>query len=75
MTPPAATTTSGWCSTTAAPSISTRASRCPARIQKTVANLRDIAPTWYFNVPKGYEALLPYLRKDDELRRNFFLAG
>ncbi len=44
----------------------------PGAIEKTVANLRDIAPTWYFNVPKGYEALLPYLRKDAELRRNFF---
>jgi feruloyl-CoA synthase len=44
----------------------------PGAIETTVKNLRDIAPTWYFNVPKGYEALLPYLRKDAELRRNFF---
>ena len=35
-------------------------------------NLREIAPTWYFTVPKGFEALLPYLRADDALRRNFF---
>ena len=34
----------------------------PAGITATVANLREIAPTWYFNVPKGYEALLPHLR-------------
>ncbi|MGH8668037.1 MAG: AMP-binding protein, partial [Burkholderiales bacterium] len=27
---------------------------------------------WYFNVPKGYEALLPYLRSDPQLRENFF---
>src|SRR5690606_15283050 len=44
----------------------------PGAIEETVRNLREIAPTWYFTVPKGYEALLPYLRKDAELRRNFF---
>lgn len=44
----------------------------PGAIEATVRNLREIAPTWYFNVPKGYETLLPYLRADDELRRNFF---
>jgi feruloyl-CoA synthase len=40
--------------------------------QKTVDNLRDIAPTIYFSVPRGYELLLPRLRADVELRRNFF---
>jgi feruloyl-CoA synthase len=44
----------------------------PGAIETTVRNLRDIAPTFYFNVPKGYEALLPYLRADEALRRNFF---
>ncbi|HTQ77820.1 MAG TPA: feruloyl-CoA synthase [Burkholderiales bacterium] len=44
----------------------------PGLIEKTVRNLREIAPTIYFNVPRGYEALLPYLRADRELRRNFF---
>jgi feruloyl-CoA synthase len=44
----------------------------PGAIEETVRNLREIAPTWYFNVPKGYEVLLPYLRADAELRRNFF---
>ncbi len=44
----------------------------PGAIEHTVKNLRDVAPTWYFNVPKGYEALLPYLRNDADLRRNFF---
>ena len=34
----------------------------PGAIEATVRNLREIAPTWYFNVPRGYEALLPYLR-------------
>ena len=44
----------------------------PGAIETTVRNLREIAPTWYFNVPRGYEVLLPYLRKDRELRENFF---
>jgi feruloyl-CoA synthase len=44
----------------------------PGLIETTVKNLREIAPTWYFTVPKGYEALLPYFRADAELRRNFF---
>jgi feruloyl-CoA synthase len=44
----------------------------PAGAAKTARNLRAVAPTVYFNVPKGYEALIPYLRDDDALRRNFF---
>jgi feruloyl-CoA synthase len=44
----------------------------PGAIETTVRNLREIAPTWYFNVPKGFEALLPYLRSDSQLRQNFF---
>ena len=44
----------------------------PGAIEETVRNLREVAPTWYFTVPKGYEALLPYLRADEALRRNFF---
>jgi len=44
----------------------------PGAIETTVKNLREIAPNWYFNVPKGFEALLPYLRSDAELRKKFF---
>src|SRR5665213_2760738 len=44
----------------------------PPGAPKTARNLRDIAPTIYFNVPKGYEALVPHLRADEALRRNFF---
>jgi feruloyl-CoA synthase len=44
----------------------------PGAIEETVRNLKDIAPTWYFNVPKGYEALLPFMRNDTALRENFF---
>src|SRR6266852_4647667 len=41
-------------------------------IEETVRNLREISPTVYFNVPKGYESLLPYLRDDKALRAKFF---
>lgn len=44
----------------------------PAGIAPTLANLRDIAPTVYFNVPKGYEALLPHLEADEAFARHFF---
>ena len=44
----------------------------PAGLAKTVANLREIAPTIYFNVPRGYEALIPHLRAENDLRKNFF---
>jgi len=44
----------------------------PGGIDETVRNLREISPTVYFNVPKGYESLLPYLRDDSGLRAKFF---
>src|ERR1700704_1594446 len=44
----------------------------PGGIEETVRNLREISPTVYFNVPKGYESLLPYLRDDSALRAKFF---
>jgi len=44
----------------------------PGAIAATAKNLKDVAPTMYFNVPKGYEMLLPYLRDDRALRENFF---
>jgi len=44
----------------------------PGGIEETVRNLREVAPTVYFNVPKGYESLLPYLRDDRALREKFF---
>ena len=44
----------------------------PGGIDVTVRNLREISPTVYFNVPKGYESLLPYLRDDSGLRAKFF---
>ena len=44
----------------------------PGGIEATVRNLAEISPTVYFNVPKGYESLLPYLRDDKALRAKFF---
>ena len=44
----------------------------PGGIEETVRNLREISPTVYFNVPKGYKSLLPYLRDDPALRAKFF---
>jgi len=44
----------------------------PGAIEATVRNLRDIAPTIYLNVPKGFEMLLPYMRSDGALRERFF---
>jgi feruloyl-CoA synthase len=44
----------------------------PGLVETTVRNLREVAPTMYFNVPRGYDLLLPFLEKDAELRRNFF---
>jgi feruloyl-CoA synthase len=44
----------------------------PAGIAKTARNLRDVSPTFYANVPKGYEALAVHLAADADLRRSFF---
>jgi feruloyl-CoA synthase len=44
----------------------------PGAIEATVRTLRDIAPTVYYNVPKGFETLLPYLSADSALAQNFF---
>ncbi|MBX3678198.1 MAG: feruloyl-CoA synthase [Rhodocyclaceae bacterium] len=44
----------------------------PGLIEKTVANLREVSPTIYFNVPRGFDALIPFLEKDAALRANFF---
>jgi feruloyl-CoA synthase len=44
----------------------------PGSFEQTVANLREIAPTVYLNVPRGFDLLAPELRADEGLRRNFF---
>jgi feruloyl-CoA synthase len=44
----------------------------PELIVRTARNLREISPTLYFNVPRGYDLLLPLLESDEALRRSFF---
>ena len=44
----------------------------PQLIGRTIANLRDVSPTMYLNVPLAYDMLLPHLEQDGELRERFF---
>jgi feruloyl-CoA synthase len=44
----------------------------PELFGETLRNLREIAPTAYFNVPKAYEMLIGHLRSDTGLRKTFF---
>ena len=44
----------------------------PQLIGETLRNLREIAPTVYFNVPRGFEEIALALHKDEELAKNFF---
>ena len=54
----------------------------PALMHETLRNLREIAPTVYFNVPTGFEAIAHAMQNDDQLRKTllsrvqmFFYAG
>ncbi|AOJ66994.1 feruloyl-CoA synthase [Burkholderia ubonensis] len=42
------------------------------KFDETLRNLREIAPTVYFNVPKGWEELTAALETDAALRATFF---
>ena len=44
----------------------------PGLFATSLANLRSVMPTVYFNVPRGFDMLIAALRGDDELRRRFF---
>jgi feruloyl-CoA synthase len=44
----------------------------PGLFATSLANLRSVMPTVYFNVPRGFDMLIAALRDDDELRRRFF---
>jgi len=44
----------------------------PGMFAATIDNLREIAPTAYFNVPRGFQMLAPYLEQDTALRDYFF---
>jgi feruloyl-CoA synthase len=54
----------------------------PALMAETLRNLREIAPTLYFNVPTGFEAIANAMKTDEVLRKNllsrvkmFFYSG
>jgi len=54
----------------------------PALMAETLRNLREVAPTLYFNVPTGFEAIAHAMKADPVLRRNllsrvrmFFYSG
>jgi feruloyl-CoA synthase len=44
----------------------------PKAFAETLRNLREISPTIYFNVPKGFEMLAPHLQQDQALRESFY---
>ncbi|GAB4118783.1 MAG: feruloyl-CoA synthase [Rubrivivax sp.] len=44
----------------------------PGLIERSVANLCEVRPTIYFNVPRGLDMVLPYLEADAERARAFF---
>ena len=44
----------------------------PAAFEATLANLREVAPTIHFDVPRGFEMLLAALRAEPALRECFF---
>jgi feruloyl-CoA synthase len=44
----------------------------PGLVEKTVANLREVQPNFYFNVPRGFDMLLPFLESDEDFARGFF---
>ena len=44
----------------------------PGLIEKTLANLREVKPNFHFNVPRGFDMLLPYLEQDPQAARDVF---
>ncbi len=44
----------------------------PGLIETTLANLADVSPTIWFNVPRGFDQAVPLLERDPELARRVF---
>jgi feruloyl-CoA synthase len=44
----------------------------PGLFATSLANLRSVMPTVYFNVPRGFDMLIAALRGDEELQKKFF---
>jgi len=44
----------------------------PGLFETSLKNLRDVSPTVYLNVPRGFDMLVSALHEDESLRRAFF---
>ncbi|MCP3725898.1 feruloyl-CoA synthase [Paraburkholderia sp. CNPSo 3272] len=44
----------------------------PGMVERTVQNLKEVKPTLFFNVPRGYDVLLPLLEKDADATSALF---
>jgi feruloyl-CoA synthase len=44
----------------------------PGAFEATLRNLRELSPTLYFNVPRGFDMLVAALEQDADLAANFF---
>jgi feruloyl-CoA synthase len=44
----------------------------PGQFERTLENLREVAPTVCFNVPRAFDLLIEALRRDASLRTRFF---
>jgi feruloyl-CoA synthase len=44
----------------------------PGLLETSIRNLKEISPTIYFNVPRGFDLLLPHLERDAALRASLF---
>jgi feruloyl-CoA synthase len=42
----------------------------PGLVERTLRNLREVRPNFYFNVPRGFDMLLPFLEQDDACARD-----
>lgn len=49
-----------------------RGKPAPGLVEKTVANMAEVSPTIWWNVPRGFDMLVPHLEADPELRDRFF---
>jgi feruloyl-CoA synthase len=44
----------------------------PLGLEKTIKNIKEVQPTIYFSVPRGYTALCAKMKVDEELKQAFF---
>ena len=54
------------------PTLAPPQDEAPRAFNETIRNLKEIAPTCYLNVPKGFEMLVHELDRDEQLAKNFF---